>query len=63
MFMDIDQIDNNLFSISEFDMEYLKEYKLSLIMNLDKKKRNIIYELFLRKTSLTLSSGIYKSVD
>ena len=38
MFMDIDQIDNNLFSISEFDMEYLKEYKLSLIMNQDKKK-------------------------
>ena len=63
MFMNIDQIDNNLFSISEFDMEYLKEYKLSLIMNQDKKKRNIIYELFLRETSLTLSSGIYKSVD
>ena len=42
-------------------MEYLKEYKLSLIMNQD--KINIIYELFLRKTSLTLSSGIYKSVD
>ena len=43
-------------------MQSLKEYKLSLIMNQDK-KRNIIYELFLRETSFTLSSGIYKSVD